>query len=82
MSEPIYKDDTGKTVSLLALCRGNPEWAAARIRNMRDALEQSQEQIDSLQQRIHLCAGYDELEEKVEALETQLGLDVQRTGEG
>ena len=40
MSEPDYKDDTGKSIPLSTLCRTNPEWAASHIKNIRQLTPQ------------------------------------------
>jgi len=37
-----------------------------------DALEESQAQIDSLQQKVHLCAAYDKMEKCIAELEAAL----------
>jgi len=41
MTDRIYKDADGRPVSLETLCRLEPEWAASRIREMTNQLEES-----------------------------------------
>ncbi len=55
MSEPDYKDDTGKSVQLSTLCRMNPEWAASHIRNTRDEIERLKAEVRVLRDHMRTC---------------------------
>jgi len=73
--ERHYNDDMDN-LYLCDACTTVLYQGEAEIEKLKDEvanlLEESQKQIDSLQQKVHLCAGYDKLQARVEQLEAAL----------
>ena len=63
-------------------CAKELTWAADRIESLERENAALQQQIDGLQQRVHLCAGYDALEKENAALREKSRILAGRIGCG